>query len=212
MMRPSRTSTQPTSGFGFVQPQPRQASSMARRMKRASSAPSGADGSASCILAAACSHRCSGMPAMGSPFSCGRPAGSRHEKTPAGNLRALISDEWDAAAKKRCHASGVLRNAAAGTGHRPCAFVLLFFHPDCNRWSWILTRSACAGCGCGHRPAACNLPGSRTSPCRFLQRFDVTASEGFHLALNRYLGCEYRSAFHTPQGDTFYDLMQFPGG
>ena len=61
-------------------------------------------------------------------------------------------------------------------------------------------------------PAACNLPGSRTSPCRFLQRFDVTASEGFHLALNRYLGWQYRSAFCSSQGDTFHDLVHFPGG
>ena len=58
-------------------------------------------------------------------------------------------------------------------------------------------------------PAACNLPGSRTSPCRFSQHIDVTASEGFHLALNRYLSWEYRSAFCSPQGDTFRKLMHF---
>ena len=52
-----------------------------------------------------------------------------------------------------------------GTKH---CFACLFFHPDFNRWSWTFTRStAFAGRG--------------------LRDMPVTASEEFHLALNRYI-------------------------
>ena len=62
---------------------------------------------------------------------------------------------------------------------------------------------------CGHG-AACLQP-VRVADFALLLRatWDVTASEGFHLALNRYLSWEYRSAFCSPQGDTFRKLMHF---
>ena len=64
---------------------------------------------------------------------------------------------------------------------------------------------------CGH--GAAYLQPARVADFALLLRaaWNVTASEGFRLALNRYLGWEYRSAFRALQGDTFRDLVHFPG-
>ncbi len=49
--------------------------------------------------------------------------------------------------------------------------VIVFFHPDCNRWPWIRTRSALL------------LQGSRALRCQLSKLTCVTASEEFRLAL-----------------------------
>ncbi len=49
--------------------------------------------------------------------------------------------------------------------------VIVFFHPDCNRWLWIFTRSALL------------LQGSRALRRQLSELLRITASEELHLAL-----------------------------
>ena len=49
--------------------------------------------------------------------------------------------------------------------------LIVFFHPDCNRWLWIFTRSALL------------LQGSRALRRQLSELLRITASEELHLAL-----------------------------